>query len=359
MITWICNDYDNHSTEVDNYEINHYENHVKDIDNANNKTCPHQQPPPPPAPSMAPPPQHIVPPPAASIMHSSDAPTSVNTGILSGGSTQTSSTVTYPSPIGFQHPPSGPPTPTLTPVPTPGPTPVASAPTPSHTPTPAQTQPPTATSTVPNCSACGCTGHCGVGLGSGVPTLHYNYMWPGHPGAFPGCIPHMLPVTSNGLITHPGLPFTHPMQAALNLPNGLTHEVLYNTGGLTLVQPGQQHSPVPAPNFMAPFPPGLLPGGPAMGNPGLPGSSAGSRDSCSSSGSSTTGAIGSGSSSHGNGNSNLGNKGKTPTCCNCGASGHVGTECKEATMDAMTQAGMGEFLVQKYIAFHSNTTVIQ
>jgi hypothetical protein len=30
---------------------------------------------------------------------------------------------------------------------------------------------------------------------------------------------------------------------------------------------------------------------------------------------------------------------KGPMCCNCGASGHRGTECKESTFDMMTRSG--------------------
>ncbi len=300
------------------------------VDSINNKS--HLPPPPQlqPSPHMTGPP-----PPSLSVIHPPPN-NSMDTGFHSIGSSQTNSTVTYSTP-GFQTALS-PATPAPTPINTQGPTqvpPSAGTPTPTHPPTPPAPPmaPPTQTPTghgpvgSPGCSACGCNGHCNNAGPRSAPSFHYNYMWPQHPpGVFPaGFLPGLLPVSSNGLINPPNLPFAqHPLQGGpINLPNGLTPEVLYNNQhGVTLVQTGGHHGPP----FVAPFPPGVVPGMPGIGNPGS--HSAGSRDS--SSASST--------SSNGGGN---GGKGKVITmCCNCGGTGHTAPECKEATMETMAQAGM-------------------
>ena len=317
-----------------------------------NKICSHplqQLQPSPLQPSPLQPSPHNVmppPPPPPPLMHSNSMEGSFHSnGPPPPSHTQTSTAASLSNP-GFQaqHAQSLPTTPTATPVNTPGATPIPPAsgtPTPTHPTGPARTPTPSST---PGCSSCGCDGHCRGNSTSTPPTYHYNYMWPHHPGVFPGgFLPGLFPVTSNGLVNPPNLapPFTHPLQPGppISLPNGLTQEVLYNNHhGITLVQTGGQHSPA-APPFIAPFPPNVIPGG-AMGHPGS--HSAGSRDSSSASSTSSVGNGGNGTNNGGGGGSSSSKAGSKAMCCNCGGTGHRAPECKETTMDAMAMAGMGK-----------------
>ena len=221
-------------------------------------------------------------------------------------------------------------------MPQPAPSPVGTAPTP---PTPRQMSPPASTPTATDCSMCG---HCGQSRMPPSPAMacQFGGMWPGHGGGggpmagFPTAhpphmhpmAPHHRPPTAHGLVSA-----NVPYPPYSPLPNGLSPEVLFNNQANFVMQ---QHRP-PPPLPIATNGAGILGQHPALGAAALGGHYPMHAP--------TPGLLMGHPLMHHHHQGTLwgskGAKNLSPMCCNCGATGHRGPECKESTFDMMARSG--------------------
>ena len=219
------------------------------------------------------------------------------------------------------------PTPTHTPTPlatvgsnvsTPLQTAVTGVPQLPHTPARAATPPapPVASQTMqppnqsaPSCSTCGCNGLCTTAA-SANNTGYPQVMWHHHATMFPGYPLGVMPVTSNGLVP-PNLPYSHPLQA-MNLPNGINPDVVYNN------QP---------PNF------NIMQQSEGASNTVFVTST-------------NTGSFSTAAPSHAvpTYTESTNGKGKVINCYNCGEAGHRAVDCRELNMESLTHNGNFSFL---------------
>ena len=157
----------------------------------------------------------------------------------------------------------------------------------------------------PSCSTCGYNGHCTTAA-SASNTGYPHVMRHQHP-MFPASYPlDVLPVTSNGLLP-PNLPYSHPLQA-MNLPNGINPDVIYNNQppNFNLLQQSENSSST---IFVTSANNGVF-------NTAPPSHVGPSHTE------STNG------------------KGKVINCFNCGEPGHRAVDCREQTMESLTHNGM-------------------